>query len=84
MPLKGQTMRKNRCFRLSFGGLTVLLACRGDQVSFNTTVEGGWSVMESKDCNFFLYPYIHSEMKVFKSTKPPSQFSIVFITWAIK
>ena len=43
-------------------------------MSFNTTVEGGWSVMESKDCNFFLYPYIHSEMKVFKSTKPPSQF----------
>jgi len=63
---------------------TVLVAGTGFEVSFYTTVGGGWSVMESKDCNFFLYPYIHSEMKVFKSTKPPSQFSIVFITWAIK
>jgi len=77
-------MLMNRCVRFGFCGSTVHLACRGDQVSFYTTVEGGWSVMESKDCNFFLYPYIHSEMKVFKSTKPPSQFSIIFITWAIK
>ena len=50
------------------------------QVSFYTTVGGGWSVMESKDCNFFVYPYIHSKMKVSKSTKPPYQFLIVFIT----
>ena len=49
---------------------TVLSACRGDQVSFYTTVGGGGSVMDSKDCNFFLYPYIHLKMKVFKSTKP--------------
>jgi hypothetical protein len=77
-------LRKNRRVGFGFCGATVLVAWCGDQVSFNTTVEGGWSVMESKDCNFFLYPYIHSEMKVFKSTKPPSQFSIVFITWAIK
>jgi len=62
----------------------VLLAKRGHQVSFNTTVHGGGPVMDSKDCNFFVYPYIHSKMKVFKSTKPPSQFSIVFITWAMK
>ena len=62
----------------------MLVASSGDQVSFYTTVGGGGPVMDSKDCNFFVYPYIHSKMKVFKSTKPPSQFSIVFITWAMK
>ena len=61
----------------------MLSASRGDSVSFNTTVGGGGSLMDSKDCNFFLYPYIQLKMKVFKSTKP-SQFSIVFITWAMK
>ena len=76
-------MHTNRSVRFDFSVATVLLACSGDQMSFNTTVGGG-PVMDSKDCNFFVYPYIHSKMKVFKSTKPPSQFSIVFITWAIK
>jgi hypothetical protein len=31
-------MRTNRLFRFGFSGSTVLVACRGDQVSFNTTV----------------------------------------------
>ena len=71
--------------RFGFGGGAVLVGRIGFEVSFNTTVGvGRWSVMESKDCIFFLYPYIHSEMKVFKSAKPPSQFSIIFITWAMK
>ena len=30
-------LRKNRCVRFGFGGGTVLVACRGDQVSFYTT-----------------------------------------------
>ena len=33
-------MRKNRCVRFGFGGSTVLVACREDQVSFNTTAGG--------------------------------------------
>jgi hypothetical protein len=33
-------LRKNRSVRFGFGGATVLLACRGWQVSFYTT-EGG-------------------------------------------
>ena len=33
-------LRINRRARLGFGGASVLLACRGDQVSFNTTVGG--------------------------------------------
>ena len=40
-PSKGQTMRKNRSVRLGFSGSTVLVVCRGDQVSFNTTEGGG-------------------------------------------
>jgi len=39
-PLKGQTMRKNRSVRFSFGGSSVLLASRGHSVSFYTTVGG--------------------------------------------
>jgi hypothetical protein len=39
-PLKGQTMRKNRYVRFAFGWATVLVACLGLQVSFNTTVGG--------------------------------------------
>ena len=31
-------LRKNRSVRFGFSVATVLLACRGDQVSFNTTV----------------------------------------------
>ena len=34
-------MLMNRCVRFGFCGSTVHLACRGDQVSFNTTVGGG-------------------------------------------
>ena len=34
-------MRKNRSVRFGFGGATVLLASRGDQVSFNSTA-GVW------------------------------------------
>jgi hypothetical protein len=30
-------VRKNRCVRFDFCGLTVLVASSGDQVSFNTT-----------------------------------------------
>ena len=30
-------MRKNRSVRFGFGGSTVLVGSRGDQVSFNTT-----------------------------------------------
>jgi hypothetical protein len=33
-------MRKNLSVSFSFGGSTVLLGSRGDQVSFNTTVHG--------------------------------------------
>jgi len=33
-------LRKNRSVRFGFCGGTVLLACRGLQVSFNTTVHG--------------------------------------------
>ena len=33
-------VRMNCCGRFGFCGCTVLLACRGDQVSFNTTVGG--------------------------------------------
>jgi len=40
-PLKGQTMRTNRRVRFGFGGATVLLACRGDQVSGYTTEDVG-------------------------------------------
>jgi hypothetical protein len=36
-PLKGQTMLTNRSVRFGFCGATVLVACRGDQVSFYTT-----------------------------------------------
>ncbi len=34
-------MRINRRARLGFGGTTVLVACSGDQMSFNTTVGEG-------------------------------------------
>jgi hypothetical protein len=34
-------MLMNRSVRFNFSGSTVLLACHGHQVSFNTTVEGG-------------------------------------------
>ena len=34
-------VRINRSVRFGFGGGTVLPACRGQQVSFNTTVHGG-------------------------------------------
>ena len=37
-PFKGQTIRTNRSVRFDFCGGTVLLALRGDQVSFYTTV----------------------------------------------
>ena len=33
-------MRKNRYVRFGFGGATVLVACHGHQVSFNTTEDG--------------------------------------------
>ena len=36
-------MRKNRYVRFGFGGATVLLACLGHKVSFNTT--GGGAVL---------------------------------------
>jgi len=35
-------MRTNRYVRFDFSGLTVLVAGSGDQVSFNTTVDGAW------------------------------------------
>jgi len=34
-------LRKNRLARFDFRAGFVLVACRGDQVSFNTTVGGG-------------------------------------------
>jgi hypothetical protein len=34
-------MRKNRCGRFDFCGSTVLVGSSEDQVSFNTTVDGG-------------------------------------------
>jgi len=37
-PLKGQLMLTNRSVRFGFCVATVLVACRGVQVSFNTTV----------------------------------------------
>ena len=40
-PLKGPPERTNRSVRFDFSVATVLLACRGDQVSFYTTVHGG-------------------------------------------
>ena len=46
-PLKGQPVRTNRSVRFGFGGCTVLLAGRGDQVSFSTTV-GGWVALLDK------------------------------------
>jgi len=52
-------MRKNRCVRLSFGGLTVLLACRGDQVLFNTIAGGAYSALLSPD---LLKPEIKQEL----------------------
>ena len=52
------------------------------------TPQNHWVFSDSEgvlvEIYFFLYPYIHSEMKVFKSTKLPSQFSIVFIRLAMK
>jgi hypothetical protein len=36
-------MLTNRSVRFGFGGTTVLVACSGDQMSFNTTV-GGFKV----------------------------------------
>jgi hypothetical protein len=38
-------MRTNRSVRFCFGGLTVLLAWGGHQVSFNTTVHGDGIVL---------------------------------------
>jgi hypothetical protein len=43
-PLKGQPVRTNRSDRFDFGEGTVLVAWRGDQVSFNTT--GGGDTFE--------------------------------------
>ena len=40
-------MRINRCVRFGFGGGTVLVACRGDQVSFYTTV-GAWCPLKGQ------------------------------------
>jgi hypothetical protein len=42
--LSTEPLRKNRSVRFDFGGSTVLVACRGDQVSFNTTVDGNGDV----------------------------------------
>ena len=55
-PSKGQTMRKNRSVRFGFGEATVLVACRGDQVSCYTTV-GVWLVSVGfKRLQFFSLP----------------------------
>jgi hypothetical protein len=43
-------VRKNHIGGFGFGGATVLLASRGDQVSFKTTVGGGGVVL-LKDIN---------------------------------
>ena len=47
-PLKGQTMRTNRSVRFGFCGLTVLQGSSEDQVSFNTTVDGGVVLLKDK------------------------------------
>ncbi len=44
MPPTFTLLRKNLWVRFGFGGASVLVASGGDQVSFNTTVDGvgGW------------------------------------------
>ena len=44
-------MLMNRSVRFGFGGSTVLVASSGDQVSFYTTVGGGW--LERYRLSFF-------------------------------
>ena len=57
-------MRKNRSVRFGFGGSTVLVACRGDQVSFNTTV--GDVLLKDKLCGAFLHPFSPNSHKRIK------------------
>ena len=52
-------MRMNRFVRFGFGGLTVLVARRGDPLSFNTTAGGAYSALLSPD---LLKPEIKQEL----------------------